>query len=908
MINCEYTTIDTDKNRKQQSLHEKFFEVAAHYPTNIAVIWFEEERKEITYADLADYVLKLIQLLKKYGVTKKEYIAISLPKGVWQVVATLAVLSVGCVYVPMDIDWPIERKKKICKKSNIKKIIETSSASFEDIEGTKTICVNHLTTMEKASGFVKCDIKESAYVIFTSGTTGEPKGVEITHESAVNTINDINTRFHIESKDKCFAISELSFDLSVYDYFGMLSVGGTIVIPKQEERKNADKWLEWIETEGITVWNSVPTIYEMLLTVAEAEKRILPLKKVLLSGDWISIELYKKTRDLTKECLFVSLGGATEAAIWSVYYIIDSIKEEWNSIPYGYPLVNQKVLVMDTEGNECLPGIPGELWIGGVGIAKGYINEEELTREKFVLYKNERWYKTGDLVKLSEEGYIVFLGRLDHQIKLNGYRIELKEIENTILQCKEVDNDIALIVNKNGRPHLVVAIKPSLPNVNGSNIQLKKINATVDGVALRREATIKEFLIELLNLLEIRGNDIGKEMKPLYNFWKKKERELKTGELDLDLKNVLFSKIPMYLDILSGRIDTKELLNHSELNPEYLALESTGTKIFIDRISENINKSKKKNRIGILQARTGEVTKYLANNTKNQEYVLFDTSLAMLNMAKNNEIEGNQYKYSVIREGNIESKYIGTCDMVVAVNTLHQFDDKSYGIRLANMLLRNSGKLMLIECAKEDAMAVVTSYVLESTREIWNKKTFLEITEWNKILKNNGFTIENAEASGIDGMEYIKATSNTENTENWKEYMNYIMRQNLPNYMIPEEIYYFVDFPLNENGKIDRSKILSIIQQQQPVLDSNENLTNNEQQLAESWKLILGTSSFSKFDSFFEAGGDSLLSTKLLIELRKVYGVEFSLTDIFENPHLDQMAQMLEKKLAEKSEMVEGEI
>ena len=125
MINCEYTTIDTDKNRKQQSLHEKFFEVAAHYPTNIAVIWFEEERKEITYADLADYVLKLIQLLKKYGVTKKEYIAISLPKGVWQVVATLAVLSVGCVYVPMDIDWPIERKKKICKKSNIKKIIET---------------------------------------------------------------------------------------------------------------------------------------------------------------------------------------------------------------------------------------------------------------------------------------------------------------------------------------------------------------------------------------------------------------------------------------------------------------------------------------------------------------------------------------------------------------------------------------------------------------------------------------------------------------------------------------------------------------------------------------------------------------------------------------------------------------
>lgn len=448
---------------KQKGLHEIFFSMAEKIPEHIAVIWYENTRKEISYQDLADCVLKMAQMLKVNGIRENEYIAVSMPKGIWQIISTLAILSVGCTYIPIDIDWPLERKKKICKKVNARILVELSSMHSTEIEEVKNIYADEALTLNKIDKIVQGNIKSSAYVIFTSGTTGEPKGVEITHESAVNTINDINQRFYIGKKDVCFAISELSFDLSVYDIFGMLAAGGTIVIPKQKDRKAADRWLEYIKREKVTVWNSVPAIYEMLLTVAEAESEELPLEKILLSGDWIHKELFGRTKNITKKCLFISLGGATEAAIWSVYYNVEEIKDEWNSIPYGYALSNQKVVVMDRENKECPPGIPGELWIGGVGVAKGYVNEERMTKEKFVFYENDRWYRTGDLVKKDNIGCLEFLGRIDYQIKLNGYRIELEEIENNIAKCDSVERAIVLVTKKNGRKHLAAAIKPFIP-------------------------------------------------------------------------------------------------------------------------------------------------------------------------------------------------------------------------------------------------------------------------------------------------------------------------------------------------------------------------------------------------------------------------------------------------------------
>ena len=869
-------------------------------------------RENITYAQLADKVLRMANMLTIHGISENEYIAVSIPKGPWQIISVLAVLSVGCTYVPIDIEWPEERKKKICKKANIKNFITITTYSPEVIEGIDIIYADESEHFEKIKDFMRYEDERSAYVIFTSGTTGEPKGVEISHKSADNTIKDINYRFGISSKDKCFAISELSFDLSVYDIFGMLAEGGTIVLPRPKERKMADRWFDIVINEQITIWNSVPAIYDMFLMVAENSTKTVPLKKVLLSGDWVQPTLYDRNKKITNNCEFISLGGATEAAIWSVYYVVNEVRSDWNSVPYGYPLANQKVIIMNTQNQECPDDVPGELWIGGMGVAKGYINEPDLTEEKFVFYNGKRWYRTGDLVSFTKDGHLEFLGRIDHQIKLNGYRIELKEIEKNINQSKYVDKNIALIIKKNGYPRLVGAIKPYIPAIKMQSCSIED-NGTFDDETSRiRETTVNLFLQEVLKQVENDSITICRKMQILYELWKKRliqkqEVSVQKQVVDTCLWKVLKNMLPLYLDILSGKAEPNELLKYPEFNPEYLTFKSPAVNLFLNKIVDTIKATGKNNRIGIIQARTGKVATVLSRQTEGQEYILFDSSAGMLDIAQGQNAQINNCLYSMVRQGGIERKYVGYCDFVVAVNTMHQFENKNEGLKLANMLLKPNGKLMMIECADEDAMALITSYVLEAEK-VETNKFYLQLKDWGKLLGDAGFEMVKAEMSEVDNIEYIEAFSRNDFLHDCEKGIFKILEENLPKYMIPEEFYYFVNLPLSTNGKIDRNKILRSIEMQEDYFQNDVALTDSESRLAKIWKDILGAKNISKSISFFEAGGDSLLSTKLMMELRKEYNVEVALTDIFENPYLEQMASMLDKKIDAENAYVEGEI
>lgn len=903
---------DTCKEYHYKGLHEEFFEKAECYPEKTAIIWYDEMRENITYAQLADKVLRMANMLTIHGISENEYIAVSIPKGPWQIISVLAVLSVGCTYVPIDIEWPEERKKKICKKANIKNFITITTYSPEVIEGIDIIYADESEHFEKIKDFMRYEDERSAYVIFTSGTTGEPKGVEISHKSADNTIKDINYRFGISSKDKCFAISELSFDLSVYDIFGMLAEGGTIVLPRPKERKMADRWFDIVINEQITIWNSVPAIYDMFLMVAENSTKTVPLKKVLLSGDWVQPTLYDRNKKITSNCEFISLGGATEAAIWSVYYVVNEVRSDWNSVPYGYPLANQKVIIMNTQNQECPDDVPGELWIGGMGVAKGYINEPDLTEEKFVFYNGKRWYRTGDLVSFTKDGHLEFLGRIDHQIKLNGYRIELKEIEKNINQSKYVDKNIALIIKKNGYPRLVGAIKPYIPAIKMQSCSIED-NGTFDDETSRiRETTVNLFLQEVLKQVENDSITICRKMQILYELWKKRliqkqEVSVQKQVVDTCLWKVLKNMLPLYLDILSGKAEPNELLKYPEFNPEYLTFKSSAVNLFLNKIVDTIKATGKNNRIGIIQARTGKVATVLSRQTEGQEYILFDSSAGMLDIAQGQNAQINNCLYSMVRQGGIERKYVGYCDFVVAVNTMHQFENKNEGLKLANMLLKPNGKLMMIECADEDAMALITSYVLEAEK-VETNKFYLQLKDWGKLLGDAGFEMVKAEMSEVDNIEYIEAFSRNDFLHDCEKGIFKILEENLPKYMIPEEFYYFVNLPLSTNGKIDRNKILRSIEMQEDYFKNDVALTDSESRLAKIWKDILGAKNISKSISFFEAGGDSLLSTKLMMELRKEYNVEVALTDIFENPYLEQMASMLDKKIDAENAYVEGEI
>jgi amino acid adenylation domain-containing protein len=294
-----------------------------------------------------------------------------------------------------------------------------------------------------------------AYVIYTSGSTGQPKGVMIDHRGAVNTVACINQRFSITTADRIFAVSSLSFDLSVYDVFGTLAAGAAIVLPAPSEAPSPALWLQRMRQHGVSVWNSAPALMEMLQGYVAGRAEGLPatLRLVMLSGDWIPVSLPGQIRRQLANVQVMSLGGATEASIWSIFYPIGEVAPGWASIPYGRPMLNQRFHVLDGAMEPAPVGVVGELYIGGIGVALGYLGRPSLTAERFLPDPfaapeegpGARLYRTGDLGRYLTGGEIEFLGRADHQVKVRGFRIEVGEIEAQFLQHRDVREAVVTV-------------------------------------------------------------------------------------------------------------------------------------------------------------------------------------------------------------------------------------------------------------------------------------------------------------------------------------------------------------------------------------------------------------------------------------------------------------------------------
>jgi acyl-coenzyme A synthetase/AMP-(fatty) acid ligase/acyl carrier protein len=268
------------------------------------------------------------------------------------------------------------------------------------------------------------------------------------HKGPVNTLADINRRFAVGERDRVLALSALNFDLSVYDIFGLLAAGGAVVLPDPSALRDPDHWAELVEREQVTLWDTVPALMEML--VDRAEQRgggaLRSLRAVLMSGDWIPVTLPDRIKRLLPGAAVTSLGGATEASIWSILYPIGEVDPSWRSIPYGRPMGNQRFYVLDPALEPCPVGVEGALYIGGVGLAKGYWREQALTAASFIDLPStgERLYRTGDLGRYLPDGTIEFLGRKDFQVKIRGFRIELGEIEATLMAHAGVREAVAL--------------------------------------------------------------------------------------------------------------------------------------------------------------------------------------------------------------------------------------------------------------------------------------------------------------------------------------------------------------------------------------------------------------------------------------------------------------------------------
>ncbi|MEK5097378.1 amino acid adenylation domain-containing protein [Bacillus sp. FSL W8-0848] len=431
---------DTDQLFNARTLHELFTDQVKQGPGRVALKHHDEL---MTYQELDEKSNQVARYLLEKGVGKGDYIGVIGKRSIGTIVNLFAVLKAGAAYIPLDPDYPEERKEYIKLKSKCKFFINPDMHQHEDVQ-----------SYSKESVEVKVDLEDVAYVIFTSGSTGKPKGVQITHGAAANTIIDINEKFGVTEKDKIMGISSLCFDLSVYDVFGALSSGAALVII--DDQRDVFRLKETVEQEEITIWNSVPAIMGMTADLYREDERNHHLRLVLLSGDWIPLQLPGKIKKIYKNTEVISLGGATEGSIWSIYYPIHEIKEDWKSIPYGKPLANQKIYVLNQHKQLCPVGVQGELYIGGAGVAEGYINDKEKTDKSFLWHQELGYiYKTGDHGVLKEDGYVEFLGRKDSQVKIRGYRVELGEIENTLLKHEDISKTTVIdYTNRDGVKNL----------------------------------------------------------------------------------------------------------------------------------------------------------------------------------------------------------------------------------------------------------------------------------------------------------------------------------------------------------------------------------------------------------------------------------------------------------------------
>jgi amino acid adenylation domain-containing protein len=446
---------ETAADIPERTLCELVEEQARQRPDSIAVI---SAGGRHTYGELISDAHRLAHALRSLGVAPDTLVGVIAEKGYEQVAAVVGVAWSGAAYLPVEPRWPAARREQLLRQGRVRVVVTTprlrDELSWPDGIRLLTLSDAEVRGAESTAPLTGPGPRNLAYVIFTSGSTGQPKGVMIDHRAAANTIQDLNQRYRVTAEDRVLALSALSFDLSVYDIFGLLAAGGSVVLPEQGRSQEPAHWSELVGQHQVTLWNSVPALMQAWI---DGHDPASPppgrsLRLVMMSGDWIPVALPAKIRASYPSAQVFSLGGATEASIWSVHYPIGVVPAEWSRIPYGKPLANQALHVYNEWLEPCPVWGTGEIYIGGSGVARGYWADPERTAERFIVHPRtgDRLYRTGDLGRYLPGGDIEFLGREDSQVKLNGYRIELGEIAAALRQQPGV-RDALVTIDANPR-------------------------------------------------------------------------------------------------------------------------------------------------------------------------------------------------------------------------------------------------------------------------------------------------------------------------------------------------------------------------------------------------------------------------------------------------------------------------
>ncbi|NER00735.1 MAG: amino acid adenylation domain-containing protein, partial [Cyanothece sp. SIO2G6] len=447
---------------------------------------------------------QLAHHLHSLGVQSGELVGVCLERSPEMVIALFAIHKAGAAYLPIDPTYPGDRIHFMIEDAGIRTIIQQSTIQIPNsrfpisnliVLDTNQDAIAHHPITPVPKSKVQNPKSEIAYTIYTSGSTGKPKGVQIAHRSLANFLQGMQQLFQLDSKDTLLAVTTLSFDIAALELFLPLMVGGRVAIASHDITRNGELLAKALEDHQATVMQATPMTWRLLLASGWQGKADL---RMLAGGEALDRALAQQLLNRGQDLW--NLYGPTETTIWSACHKVEptDVNDKTGIMPIGRAIANTTVHVLDTQLRPVPVGIPGELYIGGEGVAIGYLNRPELVSDRFIpkaeikaeikvegrrqkaegrtlkLPPSPTLYKTGDRVRYQEDGTLEYLGRLDHQVKLRGFRIELGEIESTLSLHPDVQQAIVTVHRQDNDSMLVAYVVPKLDDQGTSKIQNPK--------------------------------------------------------------------------------------------------------------------------------------------------------------------------------------------------------------------------------------------------------------------------------------------------------------------------------------------------------------------------------------------------------------------------------------------------
>jgi amino acid adenylation domain-containing protein len=439
-----------------ECIHYRFERQAEGTPDAIAVTG---HGVSLTYAELNARANAVAARLIAMGAGPDVLVALCVERSASMLVGLLGILKAGAAYLPVDLRYPAERVAFILEDAGVSLLI-----SQRNLEATlprhqaQVLFLDDVTESTKDNPASRATLDHLAYVIYTSGSTGKPKGVEVLHRSVTNVIHSFQERLHFGTSDVLVATTTLSFDIHVLELFAPIQAGSRLVIATDEEAQDAVLLMALLETSGATIYQATPVRYRMLL---DAGWKGMTRLQLLCGGEKMSRELADQL--LTRCASLWNVYGPTETTVWSSAARIEA---DGQPITIGEPLANTTFHILGANMKPTPVGAPGELYIGGDGVARGYRKRPELTRERFLTnpFGQGRIYKTGDRARYRADGQVELLGRNDDQVKVRGFRIELGEIEHALQAIPDVLR-AAVVVHPDGEEQNIIAYLVPLPGV-----------------------------------------------------------------------------------------------------------------------------------------------------------------------------------------------------------------------------------------------------------------------------------------------------------------------------------------------------------------------------------------------------------------------------------------------------------